>query len=161
MAVDSHHQPRMAGWAAHRAGKTTTIGIQKQGKTGTHGVRGRRSSGMLCGADHIGERRMDDEAEFADHMEMQEFAERNGLDYAWAGTALFEKRRRTLPPDQFNTRPVRTKRGITMVGLFSAAITRAEREADAPYREAMAAKRLAKMAQAERRLARSMDNDAL
>jgi hypothetical protein len=64
-------------------------------------------------------------------MEMQEFAERNGLDYAWAGTALFEKRRRTLPPDQFNTRPVRTKRGITMVGLFSAAITRAEREADA------------------------------
>lgn len=98
---------------------------------------------------------MDDEAEFADHMEMQEFAERNGLDYAWAGTALFEKRRRTLPPDQFKTRRVRTKRGITMVGLFSAAITRAEREADAPYREAMAAKRLAKMAQAERRLARS------
>jgi hypothetical protein len=38
------------------------------------------------------------------------------------------------------------QRGITMVGLFSAAITRAEREADAPYREAMAAKRLAKMA---------------
>jgi hypothetical protein len=29
-------------------------------------------------------------------------------------------------------RPVRTKRGVTMVGLFSAAITRAEREADAP-----------------------------
>jgi hypothetical protein len=39
-----------------------------------------------------GERRMDDEAEFADHIEMQEFVERNGLDYAWAGTALFEKR---------------------------------------------------------------------
>jgi hypothetical protein len=35
-------------------------------------------------------------------------------------------------------RPVRTKRGITIVGLFSAAITQAEREADAPYREAMA-----------------------
>jgi hypothetical protein len=29
--------------------------------------------------------------------------------------------------------------GVTMVGLFSAAITRAERKADAPYREAMAA----------------------
>jgi hypothetical protein len=47
---------------------------------------------------------------------------------------VFEKRRRTLPPDQFNTRRVRTKRGITMVGLFSAAITRAEREADALLR---------------------------
>jgi hypothetical protein len=33
-----------------------------------------------------------------------------------------------------------------MVGLFSASITRAEREAAAPYREAMAAKRLARMA---------------
>jgi hypothetical protein len=79
-------------------------------------------------------------------LEMQEFAEVNGLDYAWAGTALFEKRRRTLPPDQFSTRPVRTKRGITVVGLFSAAITRVERDANAPYREAMAAKRLAKKA---------------
>ena len=45
---------------------------------------------------------------------------------------------RTRPPDQFEMRPVRTKRGITMVGLFSAAITRVEREADAPYREAIA-----------------------
>jgi hypothetical protein len=65
-------------------------------------------------------------------------------------------RGRTLPPDQFEVRPVRTKRGITMVGLFSAAITRAEREADAPYREAMAAKRLARVTRAERRMARSM-----
>jgi len=39
---------------------------------------------------------------------------------------------------------VRAKRGITMVGLFSASITEAEREAAAPYREAMAAKRLAR-----------------
>jgi hypothetical protein len=69
---------------------------------------------------------------------------------------MFAKRERTLPPDQFEVRPVRTKRGITMVGLFSAAITRAERKADAPYREAMAAKRLARLSRAERRLARSM-----
>jgi hypothetical protein len=96
---------------------------------------------------------MDDPVQFTDHIEMQEHAERNGLDYAWAGTALFAKRRRTLPPDQFQVRPVRTKRGTTMVGLFSAAITKAEREADAPYREAMAAKRLAKI-EAERRDAR-------
>jgi hypothetical protein len=71
-----------------------------------------------------------------------------------ANTALFD--RRTLPPDQFEVRPVRTKRGVTMVGLFSASITRAEREADAPYREAMAARRLARIARAERRAARSM-----
>jgi hypothetical protein len=62
-------------------------------------------------------------AEFKDHIEMQEYAERSGLDYTWAGTNLFAKRKRTLPPDQFEVRPVRTKRGITMVGLFSAAIT--------------------------------------
>jgi hypothetical protein len=73
---------------------------------------------------------MGDHAEFKDHIEMQEYAERSGLDYTWAGTNLFAKRARTLPPDQFEVRPVRTKRGITMVGLFSAAITRAERETD-------------------------------
>ena len=87
---------------------------------------------------------------------MYEYANARDLDYAWQNTALFEKRRRTLPSDQFEVRPVRTKRGVTMVGLFSAAITRAEREADAPYREAMAAKRLARVARAERRVARSM-----
>jgi hypothetical protein len=42
---------------------------------------------------------MDEEAEFANHIEMQEYAERNGLDYTWSGTALFAKRKRTLPPD--------------------------------------------------------------
>jgi hypothetical protein len=97
---------------------------------------------------------MDDPFEFADHIAMQEYAERAGLDYAWAGTPLFEKRRRTLPPDQFRVRPVRTKRGTTMAGLFSASITRAERQADAPYREAMAAKRLARIARAARSRAR-------
>ena len=99
---------------------------------------------------------MGDHAEFKDHIEMQEYAERSGLDYTWAGTKLFAKRERTLPSDQFEVRPVQTKRGITMVGLFSAAITRAEREADAPYREAMAAKRLARVTRAERRMPRSM-----
>jgi hypothetical protein len=54
-------------------------------------------------------------------------------------------------PNRFVTRVtrillLRTRRGITMVGLFSASITRAEWEAAAPYREAMAAKRLARMA---------------
>src|SRR5947207_668444 len=100
---------------------------------------------------------MGDPAEFKDHVEMLEYADRNGLDYAWQNTALFEKRRRTMPPDQFEVRSVHTKRGVTMVGLYSAAITRAEREANAPYREAVAAKRLARVARGERRLARSME----
>jgi hypothetical protein len=34
------------------------------------------------------------EAEFANHIEMQEYAERNGLDYTWSGTALYAKRKR-------------------------------------------------------------------
>jgi hypothetical protein len=126
--------------------RVTTIQIQKQGKTGTHCVRGPRSPGMLRGTEREGMPAMDEEGEFANHIEMQEYAERNGLDYTWSGTTLFAKRKRTLPADQFEVRAVRTRRGITMVGLFSAAITRAEREADAPYREAMAAKRLARMA---------------
>ena len=124
--------------------RATTFELQKQGKTGAHGVRGRRSSGMLRGAERQEMAAMD-ETEFANHIEMQVYAERNGLDYTWSGTPLFAKRKRTLPADQFEVRAVRTRRGITMVGLFSAAITRAEREADAPYREAMAAKRLARI----------------
>jgi hypothetical protein len=107
---------------------------------------------MLRGAEREEMAAMD-EAEFANHLEMQEYAERHGLDYTWSGAPSFAKRKRTLPPDQFEVRAVRTKRGITMVGLFSAAITRAEREADAPYREAMAAKRLARIARNARRLA--------
>jgi hypothetical protein len=103
--------------------------------------------GMLRGAERAEMAAMD-QAEFANHIEMQEYTERNGLDYTWSRTALFAKRKRTLPADQFDVRAVRTRRGITMVGLFSAAITRAEREADAPYREAMAAKRLARIARA-------------
>jgi hypothetical protein len=108
---------------------------------------------MLPGADHEANP-MDDPAEpFKDHVEVHEYAERNGLDYAWAGTALFERRRRTLPADQFEVRPVRTRKGITMVGLFSKAIARAEREADAPNRERLAK---ARMARIEQRAARSM-----
>ena len=99
---------------------------------------------------------MDDPAEpFRDHVEVHEYAERNGLDYAWAGTALFEKRKRTLPPDQFQVREVRTRKGRTTVGLFSKAIARAEWEADVPNRERLAKVRLARMARIERRAARS------
>jgi hypothetical protein len=36
-----------------------------------------------------------------DFVAKREYAERNGLDYTWARTPLFEKRRRTMPPGQF------------------------------------------------------------
>src|SRR5262245_30591754 len=139
----------------HRSASAGTF--RKQGKTGTTRVQRPPPSGILRGADLVWRAAdMGDLAEFKNHFEVQEYAERSGLDYTWMGTKLFAKRARTLPADQFEIRPVRTKRGITMVGLFSAAITQAEREADAPYREAMAAKRLARLSRAERRLARSM-----
>jgi hypothetical protein len=82
---------------------------------------------------------MDEEAEFANHIEMQECrARRPGL--RMVGHRVIRKAQAHAAANQFEVRAVRTKRGITMVGLFSAAITRAEWEADAPYREAMAAK---------------------
>jgi len=89
---------------------------------------------------------MDNQAEFADHVEVHEYARAHGLEYAWEGTAQFAKRKRQLAPEQYELRPVRTKRGVTTVMLFSQAITRAEWEADAPRRDALAAKRAARRA---------------
>ena len=84
---------------------------------------------------------MDDRAEFTDHQQVHDHAKAHGLEYAWEGTAQFARRKRQLAPDQYELRPVRTKRGVTVVMLYSRAITRAEWEADAPRREALAAKR--------------------
>ncbi len=41
---------------------------------------------------------MGDHAEFKDHIEMQAYAERSGLDYTFAGTKLFAKCERTCRP---------------------------------------------------------------
>jgi hypothetical protein len=71
---------------------------------------------------------------------VHEYAARNGLDYAWEGTALFNKRKRGLAPDQYVIRPVHTRKGTTMVMLFSKAVARAEWEADAPRQKQLAAK---------------------
>jgi len=79
--------------------------------------------------------------EFSDHAEALDYAEHNGFEYAWEGTAHFEKRKRLLTPDQFIVRPVRTRKGITTIMLYSKEITRAEFEADRPRQEALAAKR--------------------
>jgi hypothetical protein len=53
----------------------------------------------------------------------------------------FSHRLRTLAPGQYEIVAVRTKRGITRALLFPKSILRAEWEADAPMREALAIKR--------------------
>ena len=53
----------------------------------------------------------------------------------------FAKRQRLLSPEQYEIVEVRTSRGVSRVMLFSKAIIRAEWEANAPLREAMATKR--------------------
>jgi len=62
----------------------------------------------------------------------------------------FEKRQRTLPPEEFKIREVLTRKGVTRVGLFSKAITRAEYLADKPRRDRLAAVRMALRARKER-----------
>jgi hypothetical protein len=50
----SHHKGAMCIIPNRFVTRVTTIQHQKQGKTGTHGVRGRRSSGILRGAEREG-----------------------------------------------------------------------------------------------------------
>ena len=38
---------------------------------------------------------------FSDHAELHNYAERHGLEYLWEGTQAFERRKHTLPPEQF------------------------------------------------------------
>jgi hypothetical protein len=70
------------------------------------------------------------------------YAAANDLNLVWEGTAAFEKRRRDLPPDQFDVCPCITRKGITNCGLFPKSIERAEWEADEPHRVWLAAKRV-------------------
>ena len=56
---------------------------------------------------------------------------------------------RTLPPEEFKIRPVLTRKGVTNVGLFSKAITRAEYLADQPRRDKLAERRMAIRAKKE------------
>ena len=79
--------------------------------------------------------------EFASQKELQDYAEGNGLEYAWEYTPAFAKRQRLLSPEQYEIVEVRTSRGVSRVMLFSKAIIQAEWEANAPLREALAIKR--------------------
>jgi hypothetical protein len=81
--------------------------------------------------------------EFASQKELQDYAERNGLECAWEYTPAFAKRQRLLSRDQYELVEVRTSRRVSRVMLFSKAIIiiEAEWEVNAPLREAMAIKR--------------------
>jgi hypothetical protein len=79
--------------------------------------------------------------EFANQKALIDYAEQNGLAYAWQGSLAFAKRQRSLSPEQYEIVEVRTSHGMSRAMLFSQAILLAEWEADAPFREAMAIKR--------------------
>lgn len=78
---------------------------------------------------------------FSDHAELHNYAERHGLEYLWEGTQAFERRKRTLPPEQFEICEARTHRGMRKVLLFSKDILVAEWLRDKPRRDRLAAKR--------------------
>ena len=77
---------------------------------------------------------------FSDHAELHNYAERHGLEYLWEGTQAFERRKRTLPPEQFEICEARTHRGMRKVLLFSKDILVAEWLRDKPRRDRLAAK---------------------
>jgi|HubBroStandDraft_6_1064221.scaffolds.fasta_scaffold883877_1 hypothetical protein len=81
------------------------------------------------------------EREFANQKALQEYADRNGLDFVWEYTPAFAKRQRLLTPEQYEIVDVCTSRGMSRAMLFSKAIIQAELEVNAPLREAMAIKR--------------------
>jgi hypothetical protein len=96
------------------------------------------------------------EREFANQKALVFYAEQNDLEYEYEYTPAFIKRRRLLSPEQYVLAEVRTSRGVSRVMLFSKAITRAEREANAPMREAMAIKRERLRALREKRASERM-----
>ena len=78
--------------------------------------------------------------EFVNQNALVAYGEQNGLAYEYECTPAFAKRERLLSPEQYEIAEVRTSRGVSRVMLFSQDIIQAEREANAPFREAMAIK---------------------
>jgi hypothetical protein len=79
--------------------------------------------------------------EFASEKALQDHTKRAGDLCALEGSTTFAKWRGLLSPDQYEIVDVRTSRGVIRAMLFPKAILKAEWEADAPFREAMAIKR--------------------
>ena len=94
---------------------------------------------------------------FEHHAAVHDYAERNGLAYLWEGTAAFEKRRRTLAPEQYQVLAVHTRKGITHVIMFSKDILEAEWKADAPRHDIVADKRARAWAKREARIKRAVE----
>jgi hypothetical protein len=59
----------------------------------------------------------------------------------WERSHAFNKRAVTLSPEQYQFVTVQTSRGTSRAMLFSKEILKAEWEANAPFREALAIKR--------------------
>jgi hypothetical protein len=78
---------------------------------------------------------------FRDQHVLLEYVEEHDLAYAWEGMSSFSHRLRILAPAQYEIVEVQTRRGVTRALLFPKDILRAEWEADAPIREALAFKR--------------------
>ena len=52
-----------------------------------------------------------------DQIELHDYAERNGLVYAWEYTCAFAKWQRLLSPEQYEIVEVRTSRGVCKVSV--------------------------------------------
>ena len=59
------------------------------------------------------------QTEFKSQKELQDYAERNGLEYAWEYAPAFAKRQRLLSSEQYELVELRTTRGVSRVMLFS------------------------------------------
>src|SRR4249920_546242 len=79
--------------------------------------------------------------EFANQKALVGYGEQNDLAYEYEYTPAFAKWQRLLSPEQYEIVEARTSRGVSRVMQFSKAIIKAEWEANAPLREALAIKR--------------------
>jgi hypothetical protein len=76
---------------------------------------------------------------FPDYFAVLAYAKVNDLEIAWEHSPPFRKWSRRLPPDEFEVREVlHTRKGPTLVGLFSKEFVRAERREN---QERLSAKR--------------------
>src|SRR3974377_104399 len=88
---------------------------------------------------------------------VHDYAERHGLAYLWEGTAAFEKRRRTLAPEQYHILAVHTPKGRPHVIMFSKDILKAELKTEAPRHDASADKRARAWAKRKARMKRAVE----
>jgi hypothetical protein len=65
--------------------------------------------------------------EFANQQALIDYAEQNGLAYAWEYSPPFTKRLRLLSPEQYQIVEVRTSRGVSRAMLFSKVLEMVQR----------------------------------